>query len=143
MLCSDFSKSWRTGPVVLLLLAACATPHSSTDPQLSISLNEWTVDLSADMIEPGQIAVEVVNEGLLMHEAIIVATDHPNEPLATVGGLVDIGGDSVELIGEIAELSPEDRIGVTLDLEPGTYILFCNIPGHYDAGMSTVLTVEG
>ncbi|HUH49439.1 MAG TPA: sulfocyanin-like copper-binding protein, partial [Mycoplana sp.] len=27
------------------------------------------------------------------------------------------------------------------DLEAGTYLLFCNLKGHYEAGMATKLTV--
>ena len=30
---------------------------------------------------------------------------------------------------------------VTLDLAPGRYELVCNLPGHYAAGMYTLLTV--
>jgi uncharacterized cupredoxin-like copper-binding protein len=31
---------------------------------------------------------------------------------------------------------------VTLNLEPGSYVLFCNIPGHYMGGMWSVITAE-
>nr|WP_281015688.1 sulfocyanin-like copper-binding protein [Mesorhizobium sp. M00.F.Ca.ET.216.01.1.1] len=29
-----------------------------------------------------------------------------------------------------------------LDLKPGTYLLFCNIPGHFTSGMWTIFTVK-
>ena len=30
---------------------------------------------------------------------------------------------------------------VTFDMQPGTYLLICNVPGHFAAGMVTPLTV--
>ncbi len=30
-----------------------------------------------------------------------------------------------------------------IDLAPGTYLFVCNIPGHFKAGMFTVVTVTG
>ena len=31
---------------------------------------------------------------------------------------------------------------VSVTLKPGTYQLFCNIPGHYKGGMHNVITVK-
>ena len=38
-------------------------------------------------------------------------------------------------------MQPGATKALTLDLKPGTYLLVCNLPGHYAAGMWTVLTV--
>jgi uncharacterized cupredoxin-like copper-binding protein len=32
---------------------------------------------------------------------------------------------------------------MTLDLKPGTYMLFCNVPGHYAMGQQTMVKVTG
>ena len=32
---------------------------------------------------------------------------------------------------------------VTLELKPGSYVLFCNVSGHYAAGQHTPFTVTG
>jgi uncharacterized cupredoxin-like copper-binding protein len=45
-------------------------------------------------------------------------------------------------LGEVSELEPGKSGSLTLDLKPGNYILFCNVPGHYMAGMWTALKVE-
>ena len=49
--------------------------------------------------------------------------------------------DRVETLGEVSELDPGARGALRLDLKPGNYLLFCNIPGHFRAGMWTVFTV--
>jgi uncharacterized cupredoxin-like copper-binding protein len=48
----------------------------------------------------------------------------------------------VHSLGEISELKPGARGKLTLNLKAGTYLLLCNQPGHYKAGMSTKLVVE-
>ena len=41
----------------------------------------------------------------------------------------------------VKELRPRDSGSVTVDLQPGTYILYCNMAGHYVTGMWTIITV--
>jgi uncharacterized cupredoxin-like copper-binding protein len=38
-------------------------------------------------------------------------------------------------------MQPNAEKTITLDLKPGVYLLICNVPGHYAAGMWTPLTV--
>ena len=39
-------------------------------------------------------------------------------------------------------MDPGATASVTLDLEPGAYVIFSNTGGHYSAGMFTGFTVE-
>ncbi len=50
--------------------------------------------------------------------------------------------DAAGHLGEVAELEPGASGSLTLTMKPGTYILYCNIPGHYAAGMWTLFTVK-
>ena len=45
-------------------------------------------------------------------------------------------------LGEVSELDPGKSGSLTVDLKPGLYVLFCNVPGHFMAGMWTTLKVE-
>jgi uncharacterized cupredoxin-like copper-binding protein len=45
------------------------------------------------------------------------------------------------VLGETKELPPNASEQLTVNLAPGTYLLICNIPGHYAAGMATPLSV--
>jgi uncharacterized cupredoxin-like copper-binding protein len=44
-------------------------------------------------------------------------------------------------LGEVPEIDAGEAGHLTLTLEPGTYILYCNMPGHVALGMWTLLTV--
>ena len=45
------------------------------------------------------------------------------------------------MVDEVENLVPDGRSTLTVDLSPGTYLVICNLPGHYARGMSAVLTV--
>jgi FtsP/CotA-like multicopper oxidase with cupredoxin domain len=85
---------------------------------ISASLSEFDITLSAAQIGAGG-RITVTNDGSMVHNVGIEGTD-----LLT------------------PELNPGDS--ATLDissLEPGTYTVYCEIPGHASSGMSTTLVI--
>ena len=42
---------------------------------------------------------------------------------------------------EVSELDPGASGSLTVALQPGKYLLICNVPGHYASGMWTEFTV--
>jgi uncharacterized cupredoxin-like copper-binding protein len=42
----------------------------------------------------------------------------------------------------VSELDPGKSGALTITLEPGLYLLFCNVPGHFISGMWTTITVK-
>jgi uncharacterized cupredoxin-like copper-binding protein len=44
-------------------------------------------------------------------------------------------------MGEVAELKPGADGELKAKLVPGSYVLLCNIKGHFQAGMRAMLTV--
>jgi uncharacterized cupredoxin-like copper-binding protein len=77
----------------------------------------------------------------LLHEMLVVAVDNPNAPLPYDYGTGEVPEKQVKVLGETSELEPNGSGGLDLKLAPGTYLLLCNLPGHYAAGMATPLTV--
>jgi plastocyanin len=52
---------------------------------------------------------------------------------------VEVEGGGVD---EVSDTITESTASVTVDLQAGEYIYYCNVPGHQDAGMEGTLTVE-
>ena len=69
-------------------------------------------------------------------------TDTPASDLIVKDGKVDEEASGT-VIGEIdqTKLQPGQQASDTWDLEPGTYVLFCNITGHYNLGMRAGFTI--
>ena len=48
----------------------------------------------------------------------------------------------IRRLGEISDLKPGASGSLTLNLKPGYYMLICNQPGHYKAGMKVRFEVH-
>ncbi len=97
----------------------------------------------------GKVSFLVTNAGTIPHEMLVVplagTQSAGNRPMGR-DGRVDEAGSLGEAAATCAEgegngILPSAAGWLTLDLQPGRYELFCNIPGHYWAGMYTELTV--
>ena len=83
---------------------------------------------------------------------MVIKTDlDPNALLTTKEGGVDEKGAGIEILGEIEEDSRSARAETkTLDLQPGSYVLICNLvekeegqtEAHYKLGMRAPFTVQ-
>jgi uncharacterized cupredoxin-like copper-binding protein len=45
-------------------------------------------------------------------------------------------------VGEKEDIGAGTETSFSLGLEPGSYVLLCNLPSHYAAGMATSLEVS-
>jgi plastocyanin len=91
---------------------------TATTPPIQAELSEFAITLSSTQIGVGG-SIEVRNSGTMTHDIAVRDTD------ITSG-----------------ELQPGETATVDLgDLEPGTYELWCTIPGHASSGMVATLIV--
>jgi len=101
------------------------------------------ITLSTSTVPAGPVTLNVVNDGPdLVHEMVVSPTKAEGTPLPFDADLDKVLEDEAGHLGEVAELDPGQKGALTLELDAGQYILYCNIEGHYGAGMWTLLTVE-
>ncbi len=93
-------------------------------------------------VTAGKVTFDVTNASRrLVHEMLVVAVANADVQLPYDNDDQRIIEDKINSLGETEEMQPGASKDLTLDLKPGTYLLLCNIAGHYAAGMWTVLTV--
>jgi len=102
------------------------------------------IAVSTDTVKAGEVTFEVLNSSAdTVHEFILARLENPNSPLLylTSEGKVDEDKADVHL-GEVSELEPGKTGALRLDLKPGNYLLYCDIPFHFNAGMWTLFSVK-
>ncbi len=112
------------------------------DGQVLIVLDEtdWVVSASPDSVPAGEITFAVSNEGNIGHNLRIVKSGLAPDALPSDGITVD--ETAVDVVAETRDLDGGETIETVATLDAGSYVLICNIPGHYDAGMTTAFTVQ-
>lgn len=101
------------------------------------------IKLSADSAPAGEITFTATNTSKdTIHEMVLAPVTSPDEVLPYDETMQKVDEDAAGHLGEVAELEPGASGSLTLTMKPGTYILYCNIPGHYAAGMWTLFTVK-
>jgi len=100
--------------------------------------------LSSDHAKAGKVEFKVKNSSTSMvHEFLIWKTDlafdkFPKDP----SNPAKVDEDKLTGVKELSsDLDPGKTGSLTMDLKPGRYVVFCNQPGHFDAGMHLTFTV--
>lgn len=112
------------------------TPTPGEGPQVAVSLTEWEVAPDPTSIADGSIEFRVANTGTTDHNFRVVATDLAADelPLDATGQQVD--EEQVDVVGGYAgAIRMGETMALAIELPPGTYVLFCNVPTHYGLGM--------
>jgi uncharacterized cupredoxin-like copper-binding protein len=87
---------------------------------------------------PGKLAVTAKNAGRDPHELVLIRTDKAPNKLPVKNAKASEAGS----VGEVREQPPGKSASHTFNLKAGKYVYICNIPGHYQLGMSGALTVK-
>lgn len=125
----------------VLALAACS-PDSSTATPIGAELADDRITLDAREIDAGGIVFEIQNLSTdLVHELEVFGGATEGEVLSVSNAVADVTG--LNLIDEIEDIVPGASASLTVNLDAGTYLITCNLPEHYAAGMWTYLTVTG
>lgn len=101
-----------------------------------------TIRTDESSVKAGPVTFEVTNWSRgVTHEMVVIAVDGPSTPLPYEYNKGIVAEDQVKVMGEASDLEPSATKDVTLDLPAGHYLLVCNLPGHFAAGMVVPLDV--
>ena len=106
---------------------------------------DFHIDFHASTtLRPGNYLFVDTNHGPSQHELVMWKTndaanrlpfgkdDRVNEESASLDAVLDSG----------SSLVPGETRVLAVSLDPGHYILVCNLPGHFNSGMHVALTVS-
>ena len=133
----------------LCLALLAAAPAFAAAPA-SLTVEEWNkpdgsqgITLSTDRIKAGKVTITVKNNSTdEVHELLFVRTAMAPDTIPTeADNPAKVDEAQLKDLSEIGDVAPGKSISKTVSLKPGTYMLFCNQPGHFMAGMHSMLTV--
>jgi uncharacterized cupredoxin-like copper-binding protein len=101
-----------------------------------------TLTLDKATIKAGETTFMVHNDAMSEeHEMVLVKLKSPDQKIEVVAGKDRIDEKKLKSMGEVSDLKPGAEGELKARLTPGSYVLLCNIKGHYQAGMHAQLTV--
>ena len=102
------------------------------------------IAVSMDTVKAGEITFEVLNSSKdTIHEMIITRLRDMTQLFPYNSSESKLDEDKMpDVLGEVSELDPGKTAALRLDLKPGKYLLFCDVPGHFTSGMWTIFTVQ-
>ncbi len=134
--------------LLVILLAACGSTGEGGD--LDVTLDEYSVVIDVDTLPEGPIKFDIKNAGAREHELLIVRSDIPGAELPTKDdGSFDDNAGGVVVKRDIDNIEVGDKTSRSYALDPGNYVLLCNIvedidgteTSHYAQGMWTEFTI--
>jgi uncharacterized cupredoxin-like copper-binding protein len=115
---------------------------AATNSTIQVDLNEFKVSASVTTLTPGKHTLVITNDGKLPHELLVFHPDMAVNAMPQKDGSIDEDAAGANKISDGDNIDPGHSQTRTVDFSsPGTYVLMCNIPGHFMSGMYETVTV--
>src|SRR4051794_2818782 len=134
-------------PMALLVIAVASCGGGAKDvfddapdaSKLAVRLSEYKIETKGN---PTDAVTRLVaqNTGTVTHEFKLVRTDLAPDALPRSGA--DVDESKLDILAKKTDMKRRDRTELDVKLQPGNYVLFCNVSGHYQLGMHTGVKVE-
>ena len=129
-------------PMILGLVLVTAGCSSDDEGTVAVTVADFTVTPDPDSAPAGEITFDITNDAEQTHEFVVFQTDLAPDQLPTdENGDVDEAGEGVTHIDEVEDIAGGSSQSLTVNLDAGSYVLICNLPGHYAQGMHAGFTV--
>ena len=112
---------------------------------LEIKMGDYFFNPASAESSPGSVTVSAPNVGKLEHELVVFRSNASPSSLPVSGGEADEAAfekQGAVNVGEVEEVAPGETKTATMNLTPGSYVMICNLPGHYQQGMYGSITVK-
>ena len=135
----------------LSALVVATASHAPKPNVVTVTARDFAFELPAS-IPAGVTTFHFVNKGALAHHMTIVRLDEGRTAAEALKTVMTIGRaprpEWMHPVGGPQSAEPGVEANATLVLEPGNYLVFCEVPGpepvpHYMKGMAKALTVAG
>jgi uncharacterized cupredoxin-like copper-binding protein len=142
---SRFARPFVVISAAALLLVGCSNDGTTVD----VTLQEWAVLPDPGSVSAGDVTFSITNDGPEdIHEFVVIQTDlAPGDLPTDETGAVSEDGEGMTVIGEVEDVEVGASEELTVSLDPGDYVLICNIyseeedEAHYAMGMYVAFTV--
>ena len=106
--------------------------------RIPVRLKEMSVVPVLKSSKAGYVTFVVSNAGEVEHELVVYRRD-TSAPLPVKK--FKAVEDEAAVVDEVEDIEPETTRNLSVLLKRGKYLLFCNVPGHHQLGMSIVFSV--
>lgn len=134
-----------------ILAAIAASPLAHADATVNVGLQDASsggnlagmkMTATPDSVKTGRVTIHATNQSQgLIHEVIVVRAPANGAKLPYDDKTGRVIEKQISDLGEVSDLPAGKSGSLTVTLAPGNYLLICNQPNHYQAGMWTKLTV--
>ncbi len=118
-----------------------ASRSASAGFSVSVSLVDFGVIPTPPSVAEGGVTFDVTNNGEVLHNLRVIQTDLAPDALPMTGDQVNEG--ALTVVASSPDLFSGGMESLHATLSAGNYVLICNLPGHYGAGMRAAFSVIG
>ena len=130
--------------VLVLAGVACTQAKAQPGAVARVHLENFKIGVAATL-PSGLTHFSIASAGPTMHELNIARTEMASRklPVASDGTVDDtVPHAGFDHLAEAEGIDIGDHASLTVNLTPGHYVMYCNMEGHYMAGMHTDFTVR-
>jgi uncharacterized cupredoxin-like copper-binding protein len=109
---------------------------------VNATVKDFSISLDQSSVTAGAVEFAITNDGPSTHEFVVFQTDLAPDELPEEKGEVDEEGEGLTAVDEQEDIAAGTSVTLDVTLDPGTYVIICNIEDHYLRGMRVGLTVS-